>query len=122
MVKDHFEPEEHTLEEVQTRLEMIEVVEDIENTALEKKTSKKEDNSKTNPSFKKKTSNWKKPENKSEDSKPPCKLCNVLGYNGTTHCFNDCFRKKNIDSQWKSKKESTNGYKNGNFRMLLRKN
>ena len=39
MVKDHFEPAEHTLEEVQTRLEMIEVVEDIENTSLEKKNS-----------------------------------------------------------------------------------
>ena len=111
MVKDHFEPAEHTLEEVQTRLEMIEVVEDIESTSLEKKTPKKEDHSKNYPPYKKKSNNWKKPENRSEDSKPPCKLCNVLGKNGTTHSFNDCFRKKNVESKWNSSKESKNGYK-----------
>jgi hypothetical protein len=100
MAKMAFDPTDHSLEEFQTFLERIEMIEATEGLSLTKKRkSDDSDDKKTSKNYKSK-SNWKKSKNESS-SDSPCQLCTIFSGNSNSHKTSECNKKKRLGSMLK---------------------
>ena len=96
-----FEPADHTIDEVQNKLELSEVLEEVERANFPKKEGGKENpkENKTDP----KKKGGKKHKKGSDDPKdggefdePPCMLCKLFGGNARSHATSKCNKKAKI--------------------------
>jgi len=98
----NFEPTEATLEELQTALEKLELLDDVE----VKNGSNHQDKFKENKDGKGKSKQGSKgpfkKKFKSENGKTSCSLCTLLGGKPDTHTLEDCFFKDKVKRMWKS--------------------
>ena len=108
LVREQYDPAAHSIDDVEVRLEMLEVGEDLERATLKPRdfVYSKDKTGKKNAyksHQKGKTDAHKKyvrtdTVEKGSDT-PPCKLCQLLGGNADSHGTNDCFKKRAFEKK-----------------------
>ena len=106
LVREQYDPGQHTIVELEGRLEMLEVGEDLEkaspkvskpgNGESSDKTSDKSASKHTKTHEKNGKARFAK---KKFSDKPPCQLCAILGGNAESHSTKNCFKKAAMDKR-----------------------